>query len=100
LRNRRGSQPIEIEVRSLEELEEALQHGAEAILLDNMEPPQVAAAVERIHRHSRRVPVEASGGVLLPNVRAYAETGVDYISVGSLTHSSIAVDMSMRVQPA
>ncbi len=100
LRNRRGSQPIEIEVRSLEELEEALQHGAEAILLDNMEPPQVAAAVERIHRHSRRVPVEASGGVLLPNVRAYAETGVDYISVGSLTHSSVAVDMSMRVQPA
>ncbi len=100
IRNRRGEQPIEIEVRNLEELEEALQHGAEAVLLDNMTPEMVRAAVERVQRHSRRVPLEASGGIALDNVRAFAETGVDYISVGALTHSVSAVDMSLRVSPA
>ncbi len=100
IRNRRGEQVIEIEVRNLEELEQALQHGAEAILLDNMTPETVRGAVERVQRHSRRVPLEASGGITLENVRAYAETGVDYISVGALTHSAPAVDMSLRVQPA
>ena len=99
-RNRRGEQVIECEVRSLEELELALQHGAEAILLDNMTPEQVKQAVERVSRHTRRVPLEVSGGVVLENVRAYAETGVDYISVGALTHSARAVDMSMRIMPA
>ncbi|MBZ5647892.1 MAG: carboxylating nicotinate-nucleotide diphosphorylase [Acidobacteriia bacterium] len=99
-RNRRGEQPIEIEVRSLEELGQALEHGAEAILLDNMIPETVRAAVERVQRHSRRVPLEASGGITLENVRAFAETGVDYISVGALTHSAPAVDMSLRVMPA
>ncbi len=98
LRNRRGSQPIEIEVRSLEELEEALEHGAEAIMLDNMTPQEAAQAVARTQRHTRHVPLESSGGIALENVRAYAEAGVDYISIGSLTHSSAAVDMSMRVK--
>ena len=100
LHNRRGEQPIEIEVRNMDELEEALESGAEAILLDNMAPETVRAAVERVQRHSRRVPLEASGGVTLENVRAYAETGIDYISVGALTHSACAVDMSLRVTPA
>ncbi len=100
LRNRRGEQPIEVEVRSLDELEQALEHGAEAVLLDNMTPETVRAAVERVQRHSRRIPLEASGGVTLDNVRAFAETGVDYISVGALTHSAPAVDMSLRVLPA
>ncbi len=100
IRNRRGEQVIEVEVRSLEELEQALKHGAEAILLDNMTPETVRAAVERVQHHSRRVPLEASGGVTLENVRAFAETGVDYISVGALTHSAPAVDMSLRVLPA
>jgi nicotinate-nucleotide pyrophosphorylase (carboxylating) len=99
-KNRRGSQPLEIEVRSLTELEEALQHGAEAVLLDNMKVEDVARAVERCGNHTRRVPLECSGGVTLENVRAYAETGVDYISVGALTHSAVAVNMNMRVQPA
>jgi len=99
LRNRRGSQPIEVEVRTLEEVEEALQHGAEALLLDNMTPEETAAAVERARRHTRRIPLEASGGISLQTVRAYAEAGVDYISVGALTHSSAAVDMSLRVKP-
>jgi nicotinate-nucleotide pyrophosphorylase (carboxylating) len=100
LRNRRGEQPVEIEVRSLGELEQALQHGAEAILLDNMKVEDVRAAVERIARHTRRMNLECSGGITLDNVRAYAETGVDYISVGQLTHSAPAVDMSLRVVPA
>jgi nicotinate-nucleotide pyrophosphorylase (carboxylating) len=99
-RNRRGEQPIEIEVRNLAELDEALAHGAEAILLDNMVPERVREAVERVQRHTRRVPLECSGGVRLDNVRAYAETGVDYISVGALTHSATAVDMSMRIVAA
>ena len=99
LHNRRGEQPIEIEVRSPRELEEALVHGAEAILLDNMPVVEVKRAVERCARHTRRIPLECSGGITLENVRAYAETGVDYISVGALTHSSRAVDISLRVMP-
>jgi nicotinate-nucleotide pyrophosphorylase (carboxylating) len=99
VQNRRGEQVIECEVRSLPELEEALQNGAEAILLDNMTPEQVRACVERVQSHSRRVPLEASGGMTIDKVRAYAETGVDYISIGALTHSPKAVDMSMRIMP-
>jgi len=96
-RNRRGSQPIEIEVRSLAELEESLTQGAEAVLLDNMSIEDVKQAVVRCARLERRIPVECAGGISLENVRAYAETGVDFISVGALTHSAVAVDMSLRV---
>ncbi len=99
-KNRRGAQPIEIEVRTSEQFEEALEHGAEAVLLDNMKPETVAQCVERVQKHSRRIPLECSGGINLENVRSYAETGVDYISVGALTHSPQAVDMSLRVTPA
>ncbi len=99
LRNRRGEQPIEIEVRSLRELDEALESGAEAVLLDNMSPDDCQRAVERVKRHTRRIPLEASGGINLQNVRAYAEAGVDFISVGALTHSVQAVDLSMRIRP-
>src|ERR1700704_1330406 len=100
LRNRREEQPIEIEVRTLAELEEALANGAESILLDNMKAEDVRQAVQRVASHSRRLPIEASGGIRLENVRDYAETGVDYISVGALTHSPQAVDLSMRIVPA
>jgi len=98
-RNRRGSQPIEVEVRTLAELDEALVRGAEAVLLDNMPVEQVKEAVARCAKMERRIPVECSGGVTLENVRAYAETGVDFISVGALTHAATAVDMSLRVTP-
>jgi len=98
-RNRRGEQPIEIEVRTPEELELALANGAEAILLDNMPVANVQQAVERCSRLDRHIPLEASGGITLDNVRAYAETGVDFISVGALTHSAHAVDMSLRITP-
>jgi nicotinate-nucleotide pyrophosphorylase (carboxylating) len=96
-RNRRGTQPIEMEVRGLDELELALDHGAEAILLDNMSVDAVRAAVERVRKLEKPLPLECAGGIRLDNVRAYAETGVDYISVGALTHSAPAVDMSLRM---
>ena len=80
------------------ELEAALAHDAEAILLDNMTPEEVRRAVERVAGHTRRVPLEASGGINLQNVRAFAEAGVDYISVGALTHSPTAVDLSLRLE--
>ena len=99
-RNRRGTQPIEVEVRSLGELEEALTYGAEAILLDNMTPQDVRTAVEHCSTLNRRIPLESSGGINLENVRAYAETGVDFISVGALTHSAPAVDLSLRIAAA
>jgi nicotinate-nucleotide pyrophosphorylase (carboxylating) len=99
-RNRRGQQPIEVEVRGLAELEDALLYGAEAILLDNMPVADVRSAIERCSKADRRIPLEASGGINLENVRAYAETGVDFISVGALTHSAGAVDMSLRIVPA
>jgi nicotinate-nucleotide pyrophosphorylase (carboxylating) len=98
-RNRRGSQPIEVEVRTLAELEEALAHGAEAVLLDNMPAALVKIAVARCAEIGRRIPVECAGGITLENVRSYAETGVDFISVGALTQSAMAVDMSLRVSP-
>jgi nicotinate-nucleotide pyrophosphorylase (carboxylating) len=100
LHNRRGAQPVEVEVRTLEELEQVLANGGEAVLLDNMSPETVAKAVEFCSRRERRIPLECSGGISLENVRSYAETGVDFISVGLLTHSPRAVDMSMRVVPA
>src|SRR6266568_569793 len=91
-RNRRGSQPIEIEVRSPAELKQALEKGAEAVLLDNMTVDDVKQAVQLCLQLAKRITLE--------NVRAYAETGVDFISVGALTHSVTAVDMSLRIAPA
>jgi nicotinate-nucleotide pyrophosphorylase (carboxylating) len=98
IRNRRGKQPIEIEVRSLEEVQQALDLGAEAILLDNVSVEVVRQAVEICARQASRIPLECAGGITLENVRSYAETGVDFISVGALTQPSAAVDMSLRVQ--
>ena len=99
-RNRRGEQPIEVEVRNLQELEQALAYGAETVLLDNMSVEDVKKAVLRCSGMERRIPVECAGGITLENVRAYAETGVDFISVGALTHAAVAVDMSLRIVPA
>src|SRR5438270_1703892 len=99
-RNRRGTQPIEVEVRSLAELEEAIAFGGEAVLLDNVPVEDVKQAVARCSKLDRRIPVECAGGITLQNVRSYAETGVDFISVGALTQSAVATDMSLRVTPA
>ena len=97
-KNRRGEQIIEIEVRSLEELEQALEHGGEAILLDNMSVEDVKRAVARCSRVERRIPLEVSGGITLENVRAFAAAGADYIAVGALTHSAPAADLSLLVE--
>ncbi len=85
---------IEVEARSLEEVKEALAAGAEMILLDNME---LAAMAESVKLTSGRAICEASGGVTLENVRAVAETGVDFISIGLLTHSAAALDFSLEL---
>jgi nicotinate-nucleotide pyrophosphorylase (carboxylating) len=111
LQNRKHQQRIQVEVRNSQELEEALEYGAEAILLDNMTPEQVKKSVDRIKLataaqaaesqgavgQARWIPTEASGGIVLDNIRAYAETGVDFISVGALTHSAKAADISMSI---
>jgi nicotinate-nucleotide pyrophosphorylase (carboxylating) len=107
LEQRRKGQRVQVEVRSPKELEEALECGAEAILLDNMKPEAVKRSVERIKQAIEAqkksaeehfwIPTEASGGIRLENIRAYAETGVDFISVGALTHSAKAADISMTI---
>jgi nicotinate-nucleotide pyrophosphorylase (carboxylating) len=85
---------IEIEVENLEQLEEALAAGADLIMLDNMPPPVLKKAVQLA---GRRVPLEASGRITADRIRAVAETGVDFISVGAITHSAPALDISMDV---
>jgi nicotinate-nucleotide pyrophosphorylase (carboxylating) len=84
--------PIQVEVSSVEQVEEALAAGAEAVLLDNMTVEELRRAVARVAGAAK---TEASGGVTLDNVRAIAETGVDMISVGSLTHSAPAADIAL-----
>jgi nicotinate-nucleotide pyrophosphorylase (carboxylating) len=86
---------IEVECKSLAQVEDALRAGADVILLDNMPPDILRQAVTRI---DGRALTEASGGVNLTTVRAIAETGVDLISVGALTHSAPALDISMDVE--
>jgi nicotinate-nucleotide pyrophosphorylase (carboxylating) len=88
---------IEIECETIAEVEEALAAGADSILLDNMSLEDMSRA--RAISPTGRVLLEASGGVSLEAVRAIAETGVDLISVGALTHSAAAVDLSMRIEP-
>ncbi len=87
--------PIEIEVRTRAELEEAIDAGATRLLLDNLTPQEAA---EQIGWIAGRAKVELSGGITLENVRAYAETGADYISSGAITHSAPAVDISFRLE--
>jgi nicotinate-nucleotide pyrophosphorylase (carboxylating) len=88
--------PIEAEVRTRQELEEAIAAGADIALLDNMAPSEVEECV-RLARG--RVQLEVSGGVSLQNVRAYAKTGVDRVSVGALTHSAPAADINFLIEP-
>jgi nicotinate-nucleotide pyrophosphorylase (carboxylating) len=88
--------PVEVEVDTLDQLDEALTTRAETVLLDNMDVADMAAAVRRTAGRAR---LEASGGVTLETVRAIAETGVDAISVGALTHSVRGLDIALEVQP-
>jgi len=90
----RHSLRIEVEVESLAELEQALAGGADVVMLDNMDVDTMRKAVEV---NGGRAVLEASGGVNLASVRAIAEAGVDLISVGALTHSAPALDLSLRI---
>jgi nicotinate-nucleotide pyrophosphorylase (carboxylating) len=87
--------PIEIEVRTREELTEALASGATHILLDNFTPTEATALVRQI---AGRAKVEISGGVTLDNIRDYAQTGANFVSSGAITHSAAAVDISFRLK--
>jgi nicotinate-nucleotide pyrophosphorylase (carboxylating) len=87
--------PLEVECRSLAEVEEALTAGAPRILLDNMTPEQLRDAVGAV---AGRAELEASGGVTLETVREVAATGVDFVSVGALTHSAPALDLSLILE--
>lgn len=89
---------IEIEVASLDELREALDAGADIVMLDNMDTPTMADAVRLRDGHPNRALLEASGGITLERIPEIAATGVDLISVGALTHSSPALDISLDLQ--
>jgi nicotinate-nucleotide pyrophosphorylase (carboxylating) len=87
---------VEVEITSPEELDQAILAGADGVLLDNMTPEQVRGCVERA---AGRVRLEVSGGIDASNIRAYAEAGVDFVSVGAVTHSAAAVDINFRIVP-
>ena len=96
---RRPGQKIQVEVRTSSELAEALAGNADSILLDNMTSGAVHDAVQQIRAVAPNLPVEASGGISLENARAYAEAGVNYVTIGSLTHSAHAADLTLRLTP-
>ena len=83
---------VEVECATLEEVAGALEAGVSRLLLDNMSPDQLRGVVERV---GGRAELEASGGITLDTIRAVADTGVDFISVGALTHSAPALDFSL-----
>ncbi len=89
--------PVEIEVRTAREIVEALDCGATNLLLDNLSPAEAAPQIRFI---AGRATVELSGGITLDSVRAYAETGADFVSAGAITHSARAMDISFRLELA
>ena len=97
LAGHKPGQTVQVEVRTPAELTQAIAGKAESILLDNMSPKEVARALKLIRAALPKATVEASGNVNLKTVRDYAKTGVDFISVGALTHSATAVDLSMKI---
>jgi nicotinate-nucleotide pyrophosphorylase (carboxylating) len=97
LAGRKPGQIVQVEARTPVELQQAIEGHADSILLDNMTPKEVAKAVRQIRTALPKATVEASGNMNLKTVADYAKTGVDFISVGALTHSATAVDLSMRI---
>lgn len=94
---RDAGRTIQVEVRTLDEVKLALDGGAESLVLDNFTPADLKKALAILNEVGRKVPVEVSGGINLENIRKYALPGVDYISVGAITHSAPAVDLSMKI---
>jgi nicotinate-nucleotide pyrophosphorylase (carboxylating) len=95
-RAERPDLPLEVECRTRAEVDEALDAGATRLLLDNMTPEELRATVEHV---AGRAELEASGGIALANLRDVAQTGVDFISLGALTHSAPALDLSLLLEP-
>jgi len=98
LRERLGDTRLTCETETLEQVREAIEAEVDCVLLDNFSVEDVEAAVSMRKRlGATRIALEASGGITLANVRAYAETGVDRISIGALTHSAVALDMNLKI---
>ncbi len=95
-RSRAPELPLEVECRNPAEIDEALRAGAEWLLLDNMTPPELRAAVAQV---AGRAMLEASGGVTLANLRDHAATGVQFVSIGAMTHSAPSLDLSLILEP-
>jgi len=95
---RRGVAALYVEVESLEQLEEACAAGATRLLVDNQRPETVGSWARRARELSPGIEIEATGGITLANVRAYAEAGADYVSIGALTHSVRAADLAIEVR--
>lgn len=89
--------PIEVEAQTLDEVDEALRAGAEIVLLDNMSTAEIVEAVARCRGRAK---TEISGGVTLSRIPELAATGADYVSIGALTHSAPAIDVSLEIEPA
>jgi nicotinate-nucleotide pyrophosphorylase (carboxylating) len=96
-RAHRPGMPIEIEAETLDQVDQALAAGVETILVDNMSTPQIRDAVARVRGRAR---IEISGGVTLERIPELAATGADFVSVGALTHSAPAIDISFDIEPA
>lgn len=97
MRKANREMPTEVEAQTLDEVDQALRAGAEIILLDNMTTPDI---VEAVRRCRGRAKTEISGGVTLARMRELAATGADYVSIGALTHSAPAIDLSFEIEPA
>jgi nicotinate-nucleotide pyrophosphorylase (carboxylating) len=97
-RKARPEMPVEVECRDLGEIREAIEAGAGRLLLDNMTPSELQEAVAAVRRTSDAVELEASGGITLENVAEIGASGVDDVSIGALTHSAPALDLSMSVE--
>jgi nicotinate-nucleotide pyrophosphorylase (carboxylating) len=95
----RGVGSLQVEVESEGQVEQALAAGATRLLVDNQPPETVRAWAKRARELAPGIEIEATGGITLADVRAYAEAGVDYVSVGALTHSVTAADLGLEVLP-
>lgn len=98
-RKKRKRAFVEVEVKTFEELNEALSVKVNRIMLDNMTPDQLSKAVEIVRASEGDTEIEASGGIDLFNIAAYKDCGVDFISIGALTHSAAAIDIAMKLKP-
>ena len=94
----RGITALQVEVESVSQLEEACAAGATRLLVDNQTPDTVARWAERARVLRPGIEIEATGGITLSNVRAYAEAGADFVSIGALTHSVVAADLAIEVR--